>query len=82
MLSKIESAFANLGLLNVFWIIVLGALLFIRSGNPYWQSLRIAACFALAASAFARHFEFAEWDHALFVIAIFLGTNYALPQSK
>jgi hypothetical protein len=81
MLSKINETLANVGLLDAFWIIVLIALLLVRSGNPYWQTLRTSACFALAASAFARHFEFADWDHALFVIAIFLGTSYALPQS-
>lgn len=70
----------NAGPLEVFWIIVVGILFFVRPDTPRGRVLRVATCVALVASVLARHFEFSDRDHVLLVIAVFMGTNYAVPQ--
>jgi hypothetical protein len=66
--------------LEVFWIIIVGILLCVRPDTPRGRVLRISTCVALVASVFARHFEFSDRDHVFLVIAVFVGTNYAVPQ--
>jgi hypothetical protein len=60
---KIKELFANIGLLDFFWLVIVVLAFVYPMDTARWRSLRASACFALAASAFARHFALAVVDH-------------------